>query len=505
MLKKIKLKIGGIHCKSCKTLIETEVDILEGVNKVFVDHTTGKAEIEYDEKKTNKEKIYKEIEKLNYKPEGIEESSEKSDIHKTDKSPLKSFFSGFFLPVIILFLIGGYFLINKSGGFEILSKLNEGNVGYGIIFIIGLLAGFHCVGMCGGLIIAYCAPQLKEGFASKKMNLTPHFLYNTGRLISYSAVGAILGGLGSFFGINPAFTGAVTVLAGALMVLMGLSFIMNWSLLEKIKLRTPQFIAKYIFKQKHEKNTKGPFVVGLLTGFMPCGPLQAMQLYALASGSMLRGGISLAVYALGTMPLLFGFGAAITSIGQRHIKNILKFSGALIIVLGLFMANRGLANFGYGFDALFLDKNIPQKNTPVKSGNENYQTVRMELTYLGYKPNVLYIKKGQPVRWVINVKEMSGCTNAIEIASLGIKKNLQYGENIIEFTPPDGVKEIKFSCWMRMVWGKFVISDDSGAPADSETENQINALPPQGSCGNGCGCGGASNGGGCGGGSCGLK
>ena len=89
--------------------------------------------------------------------------------------------------------------------------------------------------------------------------------------------------------------------------------------------------------------------------------------------------------------------------------------------------------------------------------NQNFQEVRMELGYYGYQPNTLNIKRGIPVRWVIDVKNMSGCTNSIMIESLGIKKDLQMGENIIEFTPPDGVNEIRFSCWMRMVWGKFII------------------------------------------------
>lgn len=506
MHKKIKLKIGGIHCKSCKSLIETEVKALPGVGKIEVDHISGNAIIEFDDERINKEKIYKEIEKLNYKPE--EAKIENNSGKKSKNGDIKSFIFGFIIPIALVLFIVGFFLISKGGGFEMLSRLNEGNVSYGLIFIIGLLAGFHCVGMCSGLIIAYCAPQLKDDSQSKKINLTPHLRYNAGRLISYTLVGGILGGIGSFFGINPTFTGAVTVAAGAFMVLMGLSFVKNWSPLEKIKPRTPQFIAKFLFKQKHEKNSKGPFVVGFLTGFMPCGPLQAMQLYALASGSVFRGGASLAIYALGTMPLLFGFGAAITSIGQRYVKNILKFSGVLIIVLGLFMANRGLANFGYGFKFSFIQKNTADKNITVANG-KGYQTVNMDLTYLGYKPNILYIKKGQPVRWVINVKEMSGCTNAIVIESLGIKKDLQYGENIIEFTPPDGVKEIKFSCWMRMVWGKFVITDDGATPASSGTENKINALPAQGSCGGSCGGGGGSGGCGCGGGgsggSCGVK
>jgi len=491
MLKNIKIKIGGIHCQSCKTLIETEIDVLSGVNKVIVNHQAGEAEIEFDDEKITKEKIFEEIKKLNYSPQENWQENNSSDDN--------GFLLGLIIPLVIGIFIGGYFLAKSFGGFELLSKLNEGNVGYGLIFIIGLLAGFHCVGMCGGLVVAYSTSCLQNAGSSNKF--APHFQYNLGRLISYSLIGAILGGVGSFFGINPVFTGIITLLAGFFMILMGLSFIKNWPILEKIKIRTPEFIARYLYNQKHSAKSKGPFLIGILNGFMPCGPLQAMQLYALASGSIERGFLSMLFYALGTVPLMFAFGSTISTLGKNKIDRIIKISGMLVVLLGLAMFNRGLANFGYGirFNSAPVQNNNNQNNNSPK---EEFQTVNMDLTYLGYQPNTLYIKKGVPVKWVINVKEMSGCTNAIMIESLGIKKDLAYGENIIEFTPPSDAKEIKFSCGMRMVWGKFIITDgnDGANLGVKEAKAANNNTPlPQGGCGIdsggscGCGCGGNKN------------
>ncbi|MDD5071430.1 MAG: sulfite exporter TauE/SafE family protein [Patescibacteria group bacterium] len=463
MLKKIKFHISGLHCRSCETLIETEIDVLPGVNKVEVNYKSGEAEVVFDDKKIGKEKIFFEIKKLNYQVKDTEAGAdEKKEGEKNFNS--KPFMYGLAIFLALVFLIEIYLIIQKFGGFSLLARLNEGNISYGLIFVIGLLAGFHCVGMCGGLVVAYSASHIKgikdlPDAERKKKSLAPHWQYNAGRFISYTSIGGILGGVGSFFGINPTFTGIITLGAGLFMILMGLSFLSNWQVLEKTKPRTPQFIARFLYNQKHSRNAKGPFIIGLLNGFMPCGPLQAMQLYALASGSVTRGAISMAVYVLGTIPLMFGFGVALSSIGQQYTKKIIKVSGVLVMILGLFMANRGLTNFGYGFNNLNFKNNVGQKELPVTGDAKEYQTARMELTYSGYKPNVLYIKKGAPVRWVIEVKQMSGCTDAIMIESLGIKKDLQYGENIIEFTPPDNVSEIKFSCWMRMVWGKFIIMD----------------------------------------------
>ncbi len=484
MLKKINIKINGLHCESCKTLIETEVAVLPGVKSASVDYRSGEAVIEFDDERIKEDKIFKEIEKLNYSIETDFKSKGK------EEASSGSFWSGLLIPLVLALVIGGYFLTKNFGGLELLAKLNEGNVGYGLIFIIGLLASFHCIGMCGGLVVAYSASCLKSDEKTDKF--ASHLQYNLGRLISYSVIGAILGGVGSFFGINPVFTGIITLLAGFFMVLMGLSFIKNWPILEKLKLKTPAFIARYLFSQKHSNKSRGPFLIGILNGFMPCGPLQAMQLYALASGSIERGFLSMFFYALGTIPLMFAFGSTISTLGKNKIDKIIKISGMLVVLLGLVMFNRGLANFGYGirFNSSPAQNNNNQDDNP---SQEKFQTVKMDLTYLGYQPNNLYIKKGVPVRWVINVKEMSGCTNAIMIESLGIKKNLQKGENIIEFTPPEGVKEIKFSCWMRMVWAKFVITD--GDPQGSldiksanAAENNAPSLPS-----GGCGCGGGGN------------
>jgi len=487
MLEKTNLKISGLHCRSCKTLIEAEVKAMPGVKTIDVDYLKGEVVVEFENGQTSLGQIAKEIEGLNYAVEvcsrrfpASEDSVGREHKDRGEKTGNRSFWSGLFIPVFIAALFGGLFLANRLGGFELLAQLNEGRVSYGLIFVIGLLAGFHCVGMCGGLVVAYSAGQSREGGVK---NLTPHFQYNFGRLIAYTLIGGVLGAVGSFFGINPAFTGFVMFVAAVFMILMGLSFIKNWAILEKIKLRTPEFIARFIYKQKHASRPKEPFVIGLLNGFMPCGPLQAMQLYALTSGSFLSGALSMAVYASGTIPMMLGLGAFLSRLGQAETKKMMKASGLLIIALGLIMLNRSLINFGYGVGmetgskASLVEDGKKDKNG---SGQEE-QIVNMEFTYYGYKPNVLYIKRGLPVRWVINVKEMSGCTNAIEIASLGIKKDLEYGENIIEFTPPADVKEIKFSCWMRMVWGKFIITDgDTSAldvkPAQAAEEKKDDGL-----------------------------
>jgi sulfite exporter TauE/SafE/copper chaperone CopZ len=458
-LKKINFEVEGIHCKSCKTLLETEVDVLMGVNNINVDYQTGRCWVEFDDLKISFSKIKDKIEEFDYKVVDLK-NKKVANSRIADKEENKSGFSGFAIGLLIPFILIGlvvvYFLFKNFGGFSILAKLNESNLSYGLIFLIGFLVSFHCIGMCGGLVVTYSATIAAKSAGKKTSISLPHIQYNLGRLISYTVIGGILGGIGSFFAINPNFSGAMMLFAGLFMLLMAVALFTNFKALEKIIPKMPQFIARFLYNQKHDQNPKGPFFIGLLNGLMPCGPLQAMQLYALGTGSISRGALSMGVYALGTIPLMFGFGAFISKISQRYIGRVMKFSAIVVGILGLIMFNRGLTNFNLGLKSLIPKESVSQVQ-PAKKDDSNVQIARMDLTFRGYEPNVLYIKKGILVRWIINVKQMSGCTNEIILhGGYNIRKKLQKGENVIEFTPLQS-GQIEFSCWMQMVWGKFIV------------------------------------------------
>ena len=110
-----------------------------------------------------------------------------------------------------------------------------------------------------------------------------------------------------------------------------------------------------------------------------------------------------------------------------------------------------------------------------------------------FKPTELAIKKGIPVRWEINGINVSGCSNEIVIPKLNIRKKIGTGLNIIEFTPEkEGI--IPFSCWMGMLNGRFIVTDEGGN-LSGETKAEASEPIPAGSCGGsggGCGCSGTN-------------
>jgi sulfite exporter TauE/SafE/copper chaperone CopZ len=452
--------VEGMSCAGCKAKIEAEVRKLPGVQSVRVEYGTGEGVVKFDDSQVSQKRIFKTIATLGYRVK-------RAAVPERRATSVATRYGRWIAAGVVLALfVLAYVVVQRLGLLQLLARLNEHNLSYGLIFVIGLLASFHCVGMCGGLVVTYTARQQAQGEGANS-GVSSHLLYNLGRVVSYTATGAILGGFGSFFAISPVFTGAVTVLAALFMLLMGLSLLTEFRFLKRFELALPGFVGRFLYGQQGSPSPKGPLVIGLLNGLMPCGPLQAMQLYALASGNVVRGALSMAAYALGTVPMMFGLGNVVSMLSAERTRQALKVSGAIVIVLGVFMLNRGLDNFGLGIGGFPTEvqpvaqvavKPRPTSASPTASApaDSSVQVVHMKLTRRGYEPNVLHAKVGVQVRWVIDVVEMSGCTNRLIMPEYKVNKSFKLGENVIEFTP-QRTGELKFSCWMQMVWGKFIV------------------------------------------------
>lgn len=185
----------------------------------------------------------------------------------------------------------------------------------------------------------------------------------------------------------------------------------------------------------------------------------------------------------------------------NKLKEVIKRAGAgnsKLVYISLALIMIALPVFAFSSFSFVNFVNSAEPNDVASVDKNNFQEVSMELTYDGYNPNAIYVKKGIPVRWNIDVKEMTGCTSEIMIESLGIRKNLKVGENVIEFSAPADEDEIRFSCGMRMVWGKFIITED-GLPSKTTSANMTKNLPTS-ACNGNCGSSscGAAKGGGCG-------
>jgi sulfite exporter TauE/SafE len=301
--------------------------------------------------------------------------------------------------------------------------------------------------MCGGIHLSQCIGFQYDAKKWKIERCKPSFLYNAGRIISYTTIGFVIGALGSIVSLNGVARGAVALIAGMCMIIIGFNLLNIFPNLRALPIRMPQFLTRGI-------REKSPLTIGLLSGFMPCGPLQAMQLYALATGDPVHGALAMFIFSIGTVPLMFCFGTVSSLLSMKFTSKLMTVSAVLIIVLGVLMFNTGLSMSG--FLGVGTERSDTSGFQPVIV--EGYQIVTIEVLPYAYAP--ITIKNNVPVKFNLHAEErnINGCNNAIIIPEYDIKKEIKPGDNIIEFTPTKtGI--IPYSCWMNMIRSSITIVD----------------------------------------------
>ncbi|MDF2542089.1 MAG: Heavy metal transporter [Herbinix sp.] len=458
--------IEGMTCVSCENRIERKLSSTEGITGVSVRYTKGIAEITYDTAVIALSDIEKIIEDLDYKVKRTVEIEKK----KPDVTNLLA---------IVITVYAIYMLLKRFTGFDFFNAfpLAEEGMGYGMLFLIGVLTSVHCVAMCGGICLSQCVPKEQENGAtpSKWATLRPSLLYNLGRVTSYTIIGAIVGGIGSVISFSGTMKGIVQILAGVFMVIMGLNMLSLFPGLRKFVPHMPKVFAKLIYGRKRSNS---PYYIGLLNGLMPCGPLQAMQLYALSTGNPLQGAISMFLFSVGTVPLMFGFGVLSSLLNKKFTHKMLSASAVLVVILGIFMLNNGFSLSGITMPSLTgimgsAESNSGSKNVAVIE--DGVQIVTTSLSSGRYEP--ITVQKGIPVKWTIIAEDndINGCNNSMVIPKYGIQYDFKAGDNVVEFTPTES-GTIPYSCWMGMIRSKITVVDnleDSAASSDT-SGNEVN-------------------------------
>ena len=204
-------------------------------------------------------------------------------------------------------------------------------------FLVGLLGGGHCVGMCGGIVgaVSMHLPQSKSK--------APFLLsYNAGRILSYTFAGAIAGlvGASSFFlehvlPIQHVLYGITSLM----LIALGLYLAGIWhgvTYLEGAGKGIWKTLQPYSKRYIPLQNIKQAFFLGSLWGWLPCGLVYSVLIAAIATGSAINGGLLMLAFGLGTLPTLLAMGMAAVRL-KTVLQNIWvrQASGLLVLGFGL--------------------------------------------------------------------------------------------------------------------------------------------------------------------------
>lgn len=451
-------KVQGMSCAGCEAMLEVSLQALDGVYKVEANFAQNIVTVTYDPGRTNMVKMRAVLKNTSYTIEREKSSMTKTKAENTEKQFTKLQFFG--IAVILLAL---YLVISHTVGFNVVPDV-ESSMGYGVLFLVGLLTSLHCVAMCGGINMSQC---VKSGAADgTKAQMRPSLLYNLGRVTSYTIIGGMIGAVGSVMSFSGWVRGLVAIVSGVFMVVMGLSMTGMFPWINKLTPRLPRILRE---KAGTAGKGRGPYIVGLLNGLMPCGPLQAMQLYALGTGSLIAGALSMFFFSVGTLPLMFGLGALITLMGKKFTKNMLKTSAVLVAVLGIIMLGRGLSLSGVALPFMGSEQErssdaAVQTSTVDDRGVQNIVSTMTSST----RYPVITVKAGVPVVWTFKASAalLNGCNRTLVIPQYNIQLKLKDGDNIIKFTPAKAGVE-SYTCWMGMVGGQInVMNADAGVEGE---------------------------------------
>lgn len=440
-MSKLNLDITGMHCKSCEILVEDNLKEINGIKKVEVNYQTGKAEIYYEGSTPKPEALSQAIVKAGYKIG----AKQKNGWFSKDKN---DYWNLFYAAVIIwaLYILAKIFGLNNF-------NVSNAKDGLGVVFLVGLVAGVStCMALIGGLVLSLSARHSElHPEATTMQKFRPHLYFNFGRIGGYALLGGVIGYVGSALQFSLNFLGIITLLVSLVMIFLGLKLVGIFPALQDRNFTLPKSVAKFfgVKTEVKEYNHKAAILSGAATFFLPCGFTQAMQLYAVSSGSFTKGAAIMALFALGTSFGLLSIGGLSSIFKGQKAKIFFSVSGIAVILFGWFNISNTWGLIGFGGN----DKNIIEANDSQKE-----QVVYMTQESDGYYPNVFTVKKGQPVKWVINSKSSFSCASYIVMRQFKIGKPLQLGENIFNFTPTK-TGEVPFSCSMGMFRGKFIVVD----------------------------------------------
>jgi hypothetical protein len=211
------------------------------------------------------------------------------------------------------------------------------------LFIVGLLGGGHCAGMCGGIVGALTLQSPQGGAA-----FGVHLAYNLGRIASYMLAGLLVGAVGHFAGNMLSLQHGLYFFASLMLIAMGLYLLGITQLLAPLE-RGGQAIWKRIQPATRRflpvRGAAQALPLGLLWGWLPCGLVYSALATALASGSAGQGALLMLAFGLGTLPNLLLAGlllARFRRFAQARMTRVV--SGLLVLGYGLY----GLANLWRG-------------------------------------------------------------------------------------------------------------------------------------------------------------
>ncbi len=212
------------------------------------------------------------------------------------------------------------------------------------IITIAFLGSFgHCIGMCGGIVVAYSSTKIDNKFSKLKQSLS-HFLYSIGRVSTYTLLGAIFGFVGGVVTFDNTTSGIMLLTTGFLMIIVGISLSGKLKFLTNIEHSVSKSkLYQDSFRSLIGSNTLTSFyLLGMLNGLLPCGFVYVFAITAASTGSAFWGAFVMLIFGLSTIPAMFSLGFFVGIFKQTSLRNLfITIASILVILFGIYVMHSG--------------------------------------------------------------------------------------------------------------------------------------------------------------------
>jgi len=455
--------VAGMTCRSCEVRIQKQVGRLPNVKRVTASAVHGRVEIE----------------SAAPVPAASVEKAIRAAGYEIGRTPWLASDPNVWLTAVAgIALVFALAVLAQVTGLADLAS-GAGDLGQGglvVALLLGLAAGVStCMALVGGLVLALSASFQARRAATGAPDgglgaqMRPALVFMAGRIIGYGVLGAALGAVGASVTMPPQVTAALMIAVAVVMTILGTRLT---GLSPRIATWSPT-LPMGLGRRLGLGDGGGAYsdtraaLLGAASFFLPCGFTQAVQIYALSTGSALFAGAIMAVFAIGTAPGLLALAGLPVVVPSTMRPTLLRLVGVVVIGFAFINASAGIRLSGvtlpsFGVEAAAAAP-LPASG-PAADGTQALTTFQ---DGDGYRPGNVSIYAGLPTRWTIESSTTATCAALLVVPDLGIQVRLHEGSNTIDL-PALQPGTLAYSCAMGMYGGRItVVERPTGASGES--------------------------------------
>ncbi len=355
-----------------------------------------------------------------------------------------------------------------------------------VAMLLGLAAGVStCMALVGGLVLGLSASYQagRPAGTGRAAQMRPALVLVGGRIVGYTALGALLGVLGASVSMPPQLTAALMLGVAVVMLLLGARLtglsprLAGWS-------PTLPTSLGHLLGLSGEGGTgaysdRRAATLGALSFFLPCGFTQAIQIFALSTGSPAYAAVLLGVFALGTAPGLLALAGLPLVVPSRAKPTLLRLVGIVVIGFAALNGGAGLRLSGFALPSVVGAARAAAVD-PSVVGADGVERITTRQDAGGYSPSNVTIYAGYPVEWTVVSSNTSTCAASIFAPGVDIRSSLHKGPNTFALPPlPAGV--LRYTCAMGMYAAQItVVPKPADAPPSAAAPAGARSVPTAG-------------------------